>query len=50
MAAGEMSEAQFTGFLKSALEQLANHSVDGCLQRFNSEPGDALKLSHPRLG
>ena len=20
-----------------------------CLQRFNSEPGDALKLSHPRL-
>jgi hypothetical protein len=21
-----------------------------CLQRFNSEPGDALKLSHPRLG
>jgi DNA modification methylase len=31
MAAGEMSEAQFTGFLKSALEQLANHSVDGSI-------------------
>ena len=31
MAAGEMSEAQFTGFLTTVLERLAQHSADGSI-------------------
>ena len=31
MAAGEMSEAEFTAFLKTVLRQLALHSRDGAL-------------------
>jgi DNA modification methylase len=31
MAAGEMSESQFTAFLRSSIEQLVEHSVDGAI-------------------
>jgi len=31
MAAGEMTEAEFTGFLKSSLRLLADHSADGSI-------------------
>ena len=31
-ASGEMSEAEFTGFLRTAFEHLARHSTDGALQ------------------
>jgi hypothetical protein len=47
---GEGDEA-FSGFVgvcpKVSRDECA---FRGCLQRFNSEPGDAVKLSHPRLG
>jgi hypothetical protein len=31
MAAGEMSEGQFTAFLRSAIEQMVEHSADGAI-------------------
>ena len=31
MATGEMSEAEFTGFLASILKQLGHHSVNGAI-------------------
>ena len=31
MASGEMSEAEFTGFLQSTLQLLADHSMDGSI-------------------
>jgi hypothetical protein len=31
MASGEMSEAEFTGFLRKAFKNLAAHSVDGAI-------------------